>query len=92
MLNKFNIFLISRFERDFKKIQNKDNKIINTFGSILEILKIDPFNKTKKHNIKKLAGLKEGEGQWRIRLGSYRIRYDIIKSDILLYSISAGQE
>lgn len=36
--------------------------------------------------IRKLAGVGQGEGQWRIRVGNYRLRYDIIGSDVVLYS------
>ena len=42
---------------------------------MLAALKEDPYNRSGKHDIKKLASLKPGEGQWRIRAGDYRLRY-----------------
>lgn len=35
--------------------------------------------------IKKLKG--SGDGQWRLRVGSYRIRYDVIGRDDVLYRV-----
>jgi mRNA-degrading endonuclease RelE of RelBE toxin-antitoxin system len=31
--------------------------------------------------------LKPGEGQWRIRAGDYRLRYDIFGRDVVLYAV-----
>jgi len=39
-----------------------------------------------QHKIKKLAGLKTGEGQWRVRWRDYRLRYDIFGSEVVLHS------
>jgi len=44
------------------------------------------YNKSGKYDINKLAGLKPGEGQWRIRVGDCRLRYDIFGRDIVRYS------
>ncbi len=42
-------------------------------GDVLEAIQAalqeDPFNLSRKHNIKKLIDVKDGEGQWRIRSG-----------------------
>jgi len=37
----------------------------------IEILSLDPFNKTGKYPIKKLQGVAAGEGQYRLRSGSH---------------------
>lgn len=44
------------------------------------------------HPIKKLAGLKPGEGQWRIRWREYRLRYDIFGSEVVLHSFRHRKE
>ena len=51
------------------------------------ILQNDPFNAEQVKNIKKLVDVEKGGGQWRIRFGDYRIRYDIIGKDVVLHSI-----
>jgi mRNA-degrading endonuclease RelE of RelBE toxin-antitoxin system len=59
---------------------------------LLGILRCDPYNRTGRHQIKKLAGCKAGEGQWRIRWKEYRLRYDILGSDVVLYSFRYRKE
>lgn len=44
------------------------------------------YNLAREHNIKKLEGLKKGEGVYRLRIRDFRIRYDCIGSDIVIYS------
>jgi mRNA-degrading endonuclease RelE of RelBE toxin-antitoxin system len=50
------------------------------------ILGVDPYNLTKRFDVKKLKGIKPGEGQFRIRVRDYRLRYDIFGQDVVLYS------
>jgi mRNA-degrading endonuclease RelE of RelBE toxin-antitoxin system len=59
---------------------------------MLMALEGDPYNRSGKHDIKKLAGLKPGEGQWRIRAGDYRLRYDILGHDVVLYALRHRKE
>ncbi len=56
------------------------------------VLRDDPQNRSGRHNIKKLAGLKPGEGQWRIRWRDYRLRYDIFREKIILHSFRHRRE
>ncbi len=51
-----------------------------------------PQNRTSRHQIKKLAALKQGEGQWRIRWREYRLRYDIFGRDVVLHSFRHRRE
>ncbi len=46
-------------------------------------LETNPFGPPPK--IKKLKG--KGIGQWRLELWPYRVRYDIIKQEIVLYRV-----
>jgi addiction module RelE/StbE family toxin len=87
MSKKFRILTTSSFERELKKLLKKQKQIINTFESVINILEKDALGTQKTNNIKKLSGIKKGEGGWRIRLGDFRIRYDIVGSDIILHSI-----
>jgi len=59
---------------------------------LLAILRRDPHNRNGKYKIKKLAGYKAGEGQWRIRWKEYRLRYDIFADDVVLYSFRHRKE
>jgi mRNA-degrading endonuclease RelE of RelBE toxin-antitoxin system len=65
------------------------------FGAVEELLAIlqeDPHNRSGQHKIKKLAGLKPGDGQWRIRWRDYRLRYDIFCEAVVLHSFRHRRE
>jgi mRNA-degrading endonuclease RelE of RelBE toxin-antitoxin system len=58
------------------------------FEELLYALRADPQNRSGRHKIKKLIDVKRGDGQWRIRSGVYRLRYDIDGQIVTLHSIS----
>lgn len=86
MLKNYRILFTSYFERDIKLYFKKNNKVVKFLAKAKEILESDPYNLTKKHNIKKLHGIKSGEGEFRLRVNNFRLRYDIFKKDVVLYS------
>lgn len=87
MAGKFNVFSTPSFDRELKKIFKKDKKIADILETVVEVLSIDSFNQSRAHDIKKLIDIKQGEGQWRIRSGNYRFRYDIIRSKVILHTV-----
>lgn len=66
------------------------------FGAIQEsavaILERDPTNRSGSYDIKKLANVARGEGQWRIALGRFRIRYDVVEQDVVLHYCGLRRE
>lgn len=48
------------------------------------ILSQDPYNRTRQYHIKKLEGVVAGEGRYRISLGRWRFRFDILDQVVLL--------
>src|SRR5262249_51768134 len=47
------------------------------FEQAHEILLEDPINVGRRYNIAKLKGVAAGYGQYRLRLGRFRFRYDV---------------
>ena len=80
------ILVTSFFEKDLKRQAKKDRKILREIEKLNEILAADPHNLTKRYDIRKLKGIKAGQGQFRIRIRDYRLRYDIFGQDVVLYS------
>ncbi len=80
------------FERDVRRHIRQSPDLIETLETVRTTLQRDPHNRTRKHNIKKLTDVKRGEGQWRIRVGIYRLRYDIIGQEVILYSFRHRRE
>ena len=86
MAEPFRVLTTPGFEREFRAISRKDSALVRALDELIGILSYDPHNRSARHKIKKLAGLKPGEGQWRVRWKDYRLRYDIFGSEVVLHS------
>jgi addiction module RelE/StbE family toxin len=82
----FVVLTTPAFEREFKRVAKHDRTVTEALPELIETLLQDPHNLTGRHKIKKLAGMKPGEGQWRLRWRDYRLRYDIFGADVVLHS------
>ncbi len=88
----FRLLPSSRFKRDFEEIYKQSPAIVRQLEPIKIILSHDPYNRSRRYDIKKLKDVAQGEGQYRIRSGKYRLRYDIIGDDVILYSFNHRKE
>jgi mRNA-degrading endonuclease RelE of RelBE toxin-antitoxin system len=86
MAGPFRVLSTPAFEREFRAISKKDTALVPALEGLIAVLGDDPHNRTGRHKIKKLAGLKPGEGQWRVRWKNYRLRYDIFGNEVVLHS------
>ena len=86
MPSRYRILVTSFFEKDLRRQSKKDHEILKEIENLKKILEIDPYNLSRRFDIKKLKGIKSGEGQFRIRTKQYRLRYDIFGQDVVLYS------
>src|SRR5260370_34149600 len=92
MTSQFRVLTTPAFERDFRKSSRGNPALLKALEDLLAILRQDPHNRSGEHKIKKLAGLKPGEGQWRIRWREYRLRYDIFADEVVLHSLRHRRE
>ncbi|HEV8666223.1 MAG TPA: type II toxin-antitoxin system RelE/ParE family toxin [Candidatus Paceibacterota bacterium] len=76
----YRIFLNSRSQKELNKLQRDISQAIKRI--LLGNLKEDPFSRAL--NIKKLQPPLEG---YRLRVGEYRVLFDIEEDSILIYSI-----
>lgn len=88
----FRVVTTPAFEREFRKVAKANPALLEALESLLAILREDPHNRTGQHKIKKLSGLKPGEGQWRIRWRDYRLRYDTFGDEVILHSFRHRRE
>ena len=86
MNGTFRVVTTPSFEREFRKLSQRNAKLLDALEELVAALAEDPHGRTGCHPIKKLAGLKPGEGEWRIRWREYRLRYDIFGSEVVLHS------
>jgi len=80
------------FERGFRSLTKRDSELQEQFIKLLDVLRVDPYNTSKQYDIKKLTNVARGEGQWRIRTGNYRLRYDIFDKEVILHSFNHRKE
>ena len=92
MISESRVLTTARFDRELKKLSRQHLELPGVFRSIVEILKGDPYNRSRQHAIKKLEAVPAGEGQYRIRSGRFRFRYDIERQTVFLKACSLRRE
>ena len=85
MPTPFTLLLTRSFERDLKRLPaDAHDKVIQAITS----LETNPFGPSPR--VKKLKG--KGVGQWRLEVWPYRVRYDVIGSDVVLHRVRHRKE
>ena len=72
------------FERLARSLRKRHPDFDDHFAETIETLKADPHNHSRSHPIKKLRAVAQGDGQYRMRSGRWRFRYDIYGREIVL--------
>ena len=76
MMPHFSVQTSPHFERSFKKLRKQHRELAEIFREVLDVLETDPYNRTRRYQIKKLVDQHQ-DGQYRLRLGRFRFRYDV---------------
>jgi mRNA-degrading endonuclease RelE of RelBE toxin-antitoxin system len=76
MTPAFTVETSPHFERLARRLRRQHSEFTALLREAFGILETDPYNRSRSHAIKKLTGAQE-DGQWRLRLGRFRFRYDI---------------
>jgi hypothetical protein len=63
MNSAFRVVTTPSFEREFRKLSRGNIKLLDALQDLISVLSEDPHGRIGTHPIKKLAGLKPGEGQ-----------------------------
>lgn len=85
MADRFSVLLTPSFDRDLKRLPAQaQEKIIEAIAS----LAASPFGPPPR--VKKLKS--KGVGQWRLEVWPYRVRYDVVGRDVVLYRVRHRKE
>ena len=84
--------MFKHFDRLVKKLVSKHPDLIGRFEEALAVLSVDPLNSTNRYPIKKLQNVPAGEGQYRLRSGRFRFRYDVAGKEVLLHYCGLRRE
>jgi hypothetical protein len=81
----FTVRTTGHFDRLARALRKQHPGVFTTqFEAALAILREDPYNRSGRHAIKKLQGVAQGEGQYRLRSSRWRFRYDISGTEVIL--------
>lgn len=92
MTPPFSVRTTPHFERLFRRLSKAHHELLRHYAEALAILSTDPYNRSRTNAIKKLVGIEPGEGQFRLRLGRWRFRYDIRGQDVVLHYCGLRRE
>lgn len=92
MTSPYSVHTTPHFDRSLKKLSRHQPHLADRYVEVIDILRADPQNLIRAHNIRKLQGIQPGEGQYRLRLGRWRFRYDIFGREVWLFQCSLRRE
>jgi mRNA-degrading endonuclease RelE of RelBE toxin-antitoxin system len=84
MPDAFRVRSTARFDRLVKTSRKRHKEFVQILADALAILEEDPLDRKRIHQVKKLANVKAGDGQYRLRLGRWRFRYDVTDAEVTL--------
>lgn len=74
------------------RLSRRHAELDDRYAEALAILSADPYNRSRRYAIIKLEGVGPDDGQYRLRLGRWRFRYDIYDRDMVLKRCSLRRE
>lgn len=92
MTPTFSVRTTPHFDALARVLQRRYPEFADRYAEALDILRADPYNRSRRHPLKKLKGIPQGEGQYRLRLRRFRFRYDIYGQEVVLHSCSLRRE
>ena len=92
MTSVFLVTTTSHFDREIKKLSAKHASLLKIFQSVFATLQPAPYNRSRQFSIKKLEAVSANDGQYRIRVGRFRFRYDIDGQTVYLKTCSLRRE
>jgi mRNA-degrading endonuclease RelE of RelBE toxin-antitoxin system len=92
MNGAFAVLATPHFARLYRKLAARHSDLPSIYSQAILILESDPYNTSRRHPIRKLEGVNAGLGQYRLRLGRWRFRYDIQGREVVLHYCGLRRE
>ena len=80
------------FDRLLKALAKHHPELAERFAEAIQILKADPYNRSRTQHIKKLEDVPAGGGQYRLALRRWRFRYDVYGQEVVLHYCGLRRE
>ena len=91
MPRRYRVIVLPGLEREARQLHKRFPRVYANLLRAIELLETDPFNLEGRANIRKLVDVPAGEGQFRLRLSDYRLRYDVAGDEVILHSMRPRQ-
>ena len=88
----FSVHTTPHYERLVRRLVKGQPELRALLDKVGAVLESDPYNVSRQHPIKKLEGVAPGAGQYRLRLGRFRFRYDIYGQEVWLFYCGLRRE
>jgi mRNA-degrading endonuclease RelE of RelBE toxin-antitoxin system len=75
-----------------RRIRKRSPGMLEVLMEAAALIRDDPFNLQGRADIRKLVDVRAGEGQLRLRLGDWRLRYDVVGDEVVLHSMRPRSE
>jgi hypothetical protein len=75
MTPSFSVTATPHYDRLARRLLRQHREFDEAEDRAREVLQEDPYNRSRQHAIKKLEGISQGDGQYRLSLGRWRFRY-----------------
>lgn len=93
MAGGFSIITTAHFDRLAKALNRRHPGVFMVaLKKVLGALESDPYNVQRRFAIKKLTDVRPGDGQYRLRMGRFRFRYDISNETVTMVRCSLRRE
>jgi len=84
MTPPFGVTVTAHFKRMCGKLVKRHSDFVSACNRAVTMLELDPYNVARGYPIRKLENVRPGEGRYRLRLGRWRFRYDIVGQEVVL--------
>lgn len=92
MTPSFSVTATPHYDRLARRLLRQHAEFDEAEDQAREILQDDPYNRGRRHAIKKLEGISQGDGQYRLSLGRWRFRYDISGREVVFHYCGLRRE
>jgi hypothetical protein len=92
MSGAFSVLGTAGYARGFKKLVKTHPELIEIAEEAISILEIDPYNRSRTGDVKKLTNVPPEEGNFRLRLGRWRFRHSIYGAQVVLHDCALRRE
>jgi mRNA-degrading endonuclease RelE of RelBE toxin-antitoxin system len=92
MAEAFVVVTTPAFDRLSKGFTKHHREFPEILANAVATLLRDPLNTKRERQIRKLVGIAFGEGQYRLRMGRWRFRYDVDGRTVVLHYAGLRRE